>query len=155
MFWENRFLASCETLRSRVFSCVLVFISVSIVHFKKQGERERTKSWTENEVKLAGRTGAGSPPGAADGPFWFRAPPSFSTGGRQSRVYRQNDMDVLTYKQLQSSCPFRLVRFSAVCALCFSWARKRQDFPPFGFRATQSVSICLFHHKWRHFVAPI
>ena len=44
MFWENRFLASCETLRSRVFSCVLVFISVSIVHFKKQGEREREQN---------------------------------------------------------------------------------------------------------------
>ena len=51
MFWENRFLASCETLRSRVFSCVLVFISVSIVHFKKQGEREnKIVNWKRSQT---------------------------------------------------------------------------------------------------------
>lgn len=64
-----------------------------------------------------------------------------------------NDMDALTYKQLQSSWPFRLVRFflfhQVVCALLsLSLSRKRSfsySFAQFSVgRPTQSLLFLLF-----------
>jgi hypothetical protein len=114
-----------------------VFI-VKIVNWKRKKTKTKQNK-KKNQVNVAGRTGAGASPEAVDGPFWSRAPPS---GGGNHR-FTVNDMDVLTYKLLQSSCPLHLVRF-LVCALIF-FLRKRLISLQYTFRSLVSGPVILFH----------
>ncbi len=99
----------------------------------------------KNQVKIAGRTGAGTSPEAADGPFWSRAPP-FGGGNHRFTV---KDMDVLTYKLLQSSCPLHLVRF-LVCAF-ISFLRKLLIFLQYTFWSLVSDPVSHSLHSFLFF----